>query len=395
MRAGAFLFFSCLISASPLVEKNAGSFYPLAAEIRVGILSKYAPVEIVLSGEHGVIFAGSRKYDISGKAALRASGSTVLVRREGGQPLAGEARIRVFFPGRYTVYVNQNNVSFSRVYSGSLEISADSGVLILVAVMKIDEYAGATARGELGHFLSDASGASQAAPGWKNELISALEISICSYIAAQKDRHPGKSYDFCDLTHCANFQGLSGAQGKSRRDLLKVMTGADGKPISGFFHTACGGILAGPESYWGGAPALNYRRGTESFCAGSNDFKWSVFFSTAQLESLTGAAGIEDIMVEYRGGRVGALYFSAKSGSARMDASFFLSKAGSAFGWNKMRSNLFNVEKVQGGWNFNGRGFGHGVGLCMWGARRMAMEGKSVGDILNFFYVNPRITPVE
>ncbi|MCL2026358.1 MAG: hypothetical protein FWG92_06095 [Leptospirales bacterium] len=400
MRAGAFLFLFCFILTSPLAEINALSFYPLATEVRVGILSKYALAEITLSGEQGVVFAGNGKYDISGKTIFRALNGVVFVCRDDGKPLAEDARVKVFFPGRYVVHVNQahinqNNASFSRIYSGSLEINAERGVLTLVAVMKTDEYVRATVRSELGHFLADGPGASHAAPGWKNELFSALEIAVCSYIAAQKDRHPGKSYDFCDLTHCAHFQGLSGIQGNRHRNLLRIMTGVDGKPISGFFHTACGGVLTGPESHWGGVPALNYRRGTEDFCAVSDDFNWSVFFSIAQLELLTGAAGLEDITAEYREGRVGALLFFAKNGNIRMEASLFWSKAGSAYGWNKIRSNLFGLKKAHGGWNFSGRGFGHGVGLCMWGARSMAIEGKSVEDILNFFYMNPRIVAVE
>ena len=395
MKRGAFLFFFCFVSTFPLTAIDAGSFYPIVSELRIGILSKYAPAEITISGKQGIISAGGEKYDILGKAIFRASGSTVLVDLLGSPRLTEEARVKVFFPGRYTVHLNQDNVSLSRVYSGSLEISSEGGVLVLVAIIKTSEYARATAKGELGDFLSDRpTDASGSAPGWKNELVSAMEIAICSYIAAQKNRHPGKSYDFCDLTHCANFQGLSSTQEK-RRDLLKVMVGADGKPVSGFFHTACGGILTGPESFWGGYPVSNYRCGAEDFCAASDDFNWGVFFTVSQLESLTGAAGLENVTLEYRDGRVGALFFSAKNGRRRMEASLFLSKAGFAFGWNKIRSNLFSIKKGQGGWNFTGRGFGHGIGLCMWGARHMAMEGKSAADILNFFYENPHIALAE
>lgn len=38
-----------------------------------------------------------------------------------------------------------------------------------------------------------------------------------------------------------------------------------------------------------------------------------------------------------------------------------------------------------------GRGFGHGVGLCQYGARQMAREGKTAQEILNFYYPNSRI----
>ncbi len=38
-----------------------------------------------------------------------------------------------------------------------------------------------------------------------------------------------------------------------------------------------------------------------------------------------------------------------------------------------------------------GRGFGHGVGLCQYGARQMARDGKTAQEILNFYYPGSRI----
>ena len=38
-----------------------------------------------------------------------------------------------------------------------------------------------------------------------------------------------------------------------------------------------------------------------------------------------------------------------------------------------------------------GKGFGHGVGLCQYGAREMARQGKTAQEILNYYYPNSRI----
>jgi stage II sporulation protein D len=35
---------------------------------------------------------------------------------------------------------------------------------------------------------------------------------------------------------------------------------------------------------------------------------------------------------------------------------------------------------------FSGRGYGHGVGLCQWGARAMGEQGYSARQILRFYY---------
>ena len=43
----------------------------------------------------------------------------------------------------------------------------------------------------------------------------------------------------------------------------------------------------------------------------------------------------------------------------------------------------------------NGAGYGHGVGLSQYGAKGQALEGKSAIEILNYYFPNAQVTPVE
>jgi len=45
--------------------------------------------------------------------------------------------------------------------------------------------------------------------------------------------------------------------------------------------------------------------------------------------------------------------------------------------------------------SIHGRGNGHGVGMCQWGARALAQKGLSFESILNHYYGHSRIVPVE
>jgi len=38
-----------------------------------------------------------------------------------------------------------------------------------------------------------------------------------------------------------------------------------------------------------------------------------------------------------------------------------------------------------------GKGFGHGVGMCQWGARQLAQEGKSPEEIIRFYFKGVKI----
>jgi stage II sporulation protein D len=52
----------------------------------------------------------------------------------------------------------------------------------------------------------------------------------------------------------------------------------------------------------------------------------------------------------------------------------------------KVKSYCFSIEKKDNIVILKGRGFGHHVGLCQWGAREMVRVGKGYKDILMFYY---------
>ena len=58
-----------------------------------------------------------------------------------------------------------------------------------------------------------------------------------------------------------------------------------------------------------------------------------------------------------------------------------------ALGSEKVRSMLLTDVRVESGHMvLAGKGFGHGVGMCQWGAKLMAEQGKSPEDIIKFYY---------
>lgn len=55
-------------------------------------------------------------------------------------------------------------------------------------------------------------------------------------------------------------------------------------------------------------------------------------------------------------------------------------------------SSAFHIECDADSFRLHGRGWGHGVGLCQIGAARMAQQGYSFADILNFYYPGTSLT---
>jgi stage II sporulation protein D len=60
-------------------------------------------------------------------------------------------------------------------------------------------------------------------------------------------------------------------------------------------------------------------------------------------------------------------------------------------GYDLLRSTNFVVAQKDGGYQFSGLGWGHGVGLCQWGARGMADAGMDYLSILKYYYQDVEI----
>ncbi|NLC11173.1 MAG: SpoIID/LytB domain-containing protein [Firmicutes bacterium] len=66
-----------------------------------------------------------------------------------------------------------------------------------------------------------------------------------------------------------------------------------------------------------------------------------------------------------------------------------------ALGSTEMRSTfLEELELEEGMLKMAGTGYGHGVGMCQWGARAMAEEGKTHEEIVSYFYKDVDIVKI-
>jgi len=58
-----------------------------------------------------------------------------------------------------------------------------------------------------------------------------------------------------------------------------------------------------------------------------------------------------------------------------------------ALGNDKMRSTFLDSISIRNGnLVLSGKGYGHGVGMCQWGAKKMAVQGKKPEDIIRFYF---------
>jgi stage II sporulation protein D len=93
---------------------------------------------------------------------------------------------------------------------------------------------------------------------------------------------------------------------------------------------------------------------------------------------------IKDIRILGRdeSGRITELQVVSSNGSPVMSAKDFRNIVGP----NSVRSVNFTVSIVGTDAVFEGLGWGHGVGLCQWGAYFMSKQGYSADKILQYYY---------
>ena len=129
---------------------------------------------------------------------------------------------------------------------------------------------------------------------------------------------------------------------------------------------------------------------SDRYCKTSPQFRWSAFFSEEDLlDSLRNHLGpMESLQGIRLGSRDASGYLtdirvSADSKSFRVRANDFRNWLGAA----QFRSTqVWRIVRRAGGFVFVGRGFGHGVGLCQWGAKEQAEHGKDYRRILSFYF---------
>jgi stage II sporulation protein D len=215
----------------------------------------------------------------------------------------------------------------------------------------------------------------------------ALAIAIRTFAAANVGRHRGDGFDLCDTTHC---QVLRSSTPASRRAALatagQVLIHA-GRPADVFYSASCGGRSEAVADVWPGATDHPYLPSVEDDVHGG-EVPWVAEIPAARVERALRRAGFEgrqlrDLRIERRSrsGRVAHLHLRGMRPDTIAGDDFR-----AAIGVRELRSTAFTVQKIGRAYRFTGRGYGHGVGLCVVGAGLRAARGETSAQILGRYY---------
>ncbi len=236
----------------------------------------------------------------------------------------------------------------------------------------------------------------EAGRGWPAAALQAQAIAARTYAVTRRSAR--RTYDVVAGSGDQSYGGAS-AQSPDANAAVAATAGqvlAYGDALATVFYTSsCGGHTADAASRWANV-ALPYLRGVvDPYCAGSPGYRWR---STLAADEFFRALGprfaqlglVEAIAVAQTddAGRAATLTVTGSAGSA----SASLVELRRALGGGMPSPFVLSVELRPGPTQaaamiaIEGAGRGHGVGMCQWGARNMALQGRSATDILSFYF---------
>lgn len=220
-----------------------------------------------------------------------------------------------------------------------------------------------------------------------------VQAVICrTYALNNRRKHEGEGFQLCDKVHCQVYHRRS----RSNPDIVRatqetigiVIVDSDINLVTAAFHSNCGGYTCNSEDVWSGV--LDYLREREDDnCQQMPHAYWRYATTTAdwmayidqRFDYPLSDPKARETILNYCPDR---RYHSLDGDSNGTDDIDFKRIRYDL----KLRSAYFSIDQVQDSIIIEGRGFGHGVGLCQEGAMNMAKRGIPYDEILHFYYNN-------
>lgn len=355
------------------------------------------------------LVVGQARAEIAGGAALILSspdgtplgripaGTTALVTRQGAALRAAVAGAVLDLPE--WVVASPEDTGHVRVgerdYRGVLDLVVIGDGLVVANRVAVEDYLAGVVNAEMG----------RRAPGELEALAAQAVVSRTVAVRAI-DRAPLRGYDVLATVADQAYLGV-GAELPQGAEAVAATRGVvlaeAGQPIDAFFHSTCGGRTAEPTEIFAGAGGRVYLRsvsdgapGGQDYCAISPRYRWQEEWTGAELtaalrETLArpSLGAIQSVEVGRRGatGRVMAITVRHAGGQVEVTGANPVRAALRPTAGGLLRSSDFTLRlRPAGGLLADGRGAGHGVGMCQWGAVGRARAGAGWQAIVAAYF---------
>ncbi len=263
-----------------------------------------------------------------------------------------------------------------RRYGGGLQVYAQNQELVIINLIDDKEYLSSVVSCEM--------------PQARFAALKAQAVVARTFLYANLQRHG--SYDLCDLTHCQVYKGLDYQTEIAKRAVDStngLVLKYAGNLCEVYYHSTCGGRTAEPGSVWGSdsTPPYLVSVNDSNFCENSIHYRWRFEISKDSLAALLGSGPLGHIsVIEFNRDRRPKLIRLSGLRDSVWTAWDFRNRICRESNWNTVKSSFFDIIDHTTWIELAGRGLGHGVGMCQYGALGMAEKGYDFIQILKHYF---------
>ncbi|MFH1413665.1 MAG: SpoIID/LytB domain-containing protein [Candidatus Omnitrophota bacterium] len=235
---------------------------------------------------------------------------------------------------------------------------------------------------------------------WPMEALKAQAIASRTFVVYKMEERKIHEFDVTSDIYSQVYGGKTSERYRTNNAVDQTKGKIiiyQGRAVPAFFHATCAGNTERASVLWSvDIPPL---KGVKcGFCDQSPHFNWHYDLSLGQIKDKLVNSGykidqIKDIIILGRNnsGRIRDLKLVGDSSELIISAKDFRN----IIGPNIIRSTNFDVNIVRQDAVFEGYGWGHGVGLCQWGAYFMAKNNATAEQILKYYYPKSEISLIR
>ncbi len=417
LERGTVVFVGALACASIVTgtpsetAKSDGGDQP----VRIALATSAASVDISSTGDWNLYNRNSEHLVFRARPNERVTvtkrGNTLVatrVDRESSSRQSGPLVVRALTPGSFVTLGGKR-------YRGELVVNAtDSGILV-VNRLSVESYLRGVVPLEIG----------TRKPG-DDAAIQAQSVAARSYSYVHMAEAGERAFDMYSTVQDQVYGGVE-AENPMADSAIATTQGMvvryAGQVVNTPYHSTCGGSTAEVQEVWWREPNQPYLRpvsdripGTDRFyCDPSSRFRWTATFDRAQLR-----ATLEKYLSQYSSAPPGpiaavtAIRIDGRTPSDRV-ASMTVQTVGGSYtvrgndvrfvlrspGGTILNSTYFTAESSIGpsgeveNLTLRGGGYGHGIGMCQWGAIGRARAGQDYRTILTTYYPGTTVSRID
>jgi stage II sporulation protein D len=298
------------------------------------------------------------------------------------------------------VYLN------GHAYRGALELRRGDSGMVVVNVISLERYLAGVVGAEMGLRTPD-----------ELEALKAQAIVSRTYAIRNQGRWKDRGFDLLGTVGDQVYAGEGNETPLANTAVVatrgEILTWND-QPIDAFFSSTCGGRTEDGSAAFAGA-SRPYLRSVDDhdpsgapWCASSPRLQWRTAWPAAELSAvlrrtlaaeklLAPAGGVRDIRVTGRdvSGRVASIELAGQHGGTTV-AGLAIRRVLAPADGGLLLSTDFTIRISRSGGriervDIDGRGSGHAVGMCQWGAIGRARAGQDDRTILASYFPGTEI----